>query len=380
MRVIYEKRAVILRCILRTLACLLLLALMLGTLHQARFLLPDGVYYTPDGVSFPTLEYARESCPALKISGWRETDTAVTLDPITKQTQAATLRYTDAWYFEFWDMELVAGSLFDAMNPANAVQSVLISEELAGRLFFTRDAVGREILVDGQVLIVTGVYAQPKAFLHRMSGTGRDILFVPCQSKLAADSVVTHLLVCASSGGAPPEEDMHTLDAILGNRLRYSACCELSSWKNRLTDLVRLYLFALAVIFTITQLRTVARDIRHFAAWYQTLDRTYTIPKRETVRRLWRPALCAAACVTALALTSFPLVIPAYFFPEDRHLLNVSHYIELLITSFTQRNAAPYDYAQTLYHYAIWSIHILGLTLAGAFTGLMGFWGNREST
>ena len=379
MRIIYEKRAVILRCAVRTLACIILLVFLLDTLRQAKLLLPDGMYYTPGDVTFHTLENARTSCPTLKISGWRETDAAVMPDPVTGQTQVETLRFIDAWYFDFWDIELVAGSGFHTANPAYDVQSVLISEDLACRLFFTRDAVGRELTVDGQVLTVSGVYARPKALLHRISGIGKDVLFVPYQSKLASDVTVTHLLVCASAGGAPAESDLYVLDAECGNRLRYSMHYDLSTWKTRLTSLVRLYLFTFAVIFTISQLRVFVNDIRRLLAWYRSLDRTDVIKKSEAAQRLWRPVLYAVVCITALALTSFPLVIPVYFFPEDRHLLNISHYLDLFVAGFVERNATAYSYVQTVYDYAVWGIHIVGLVLAGVFAGLMGFLGNRES-
>ena len=328
---------------------------------QAMDLIPAGTKFTGSGISFEELERISLEQPEIVFGGRQEASCLVSTASPGGYSGSGMLCFVNQAYFAFSNLTFIAGGLSETFDGPETCMPVMISEDLARRLFFTWDCIGSEISINGQLFTVTGIYKEEQGLLHRISSNGEDILYTPYHT-VAADTEAGCILIRPIEGGRIREDTIHTLNASLGEKLQYYVSWDLSEARERLSQLAHFYMFLLGCIAAIFLARGFAAALRKFIAWWRETDHGYgDVPWYRVLSKLIPPILCAAAFVAILLLVRFPLIIPSYFFPEGNRIVQLEHYVQIFVDGFVNRNIAAYSYLESVYYYGIWGVNIFSI-------------------
>lgn len=139
----------------------------------AKAYFPDAVCYRSDTsvvIGFDDLQESYFSLAAIQTAS---------VDPPGGEAICAEAYYTDASFGRRASVRMVCGSWFATERTLGANRSVVISEDLAVRLFFTKEAVGGSLTVDGRTYTVCGVYAVERSLWHSLARSDTEIVFFP---------------------------------------------------------------------------------------------------------------------------------------------------------------------------------------------------------
>ncbi len=244
------------------------------------------------------------------------------------------------------------------MRALHLIDDRLSLHELAVELFFTENAVGHYIEVQGRELRVAGVYRANHNLFQRMSLKERAPVFVPFGAKLpGAPEGPSYLYIKEKTENGLARvsfEAVLELDLDVKGRLlsRYQDTemhekeWTVAQMGNVLWAGAAYVLAAIAAVFCV-------RQARRFFAWRaKVIARHSVVARVETLRRLLKPLIPAVLATVLVISAQFEPYLPDHFLPSDRRLFNIMHYLQYFADGILSRrlNLQPQYYDNVFYN------------------------------
>ena len=235
---------------------------------------------------------------------------------------------------------------------------------------------GQEVFLGGTAYAIIGVYQPADGLLSRLSGDGRERVFVPYDT--APDTTMT-LDTLYVQGNEPADGDtapnpkpsaplLTALNHALGGKLDEYERADYLQTQQLLAQGMRFYRFFMGLLAFVYVARLLTRTAVGAALWwYRTHKSVEPVRLWPLLQRLAVPALCVVALVMLVRLCSFPLYWPPEDVPEGKELLSLSFYGKLLLGFFQSFNAAAHTGPLNLRFYGGWAAGALGVAAVVAW-------------
>lgn len=197
----------------------MLLSICLSVWRQALHFIPVGTRFTGTGTSIEMLDRIAPENAEIIVDGRQDVPCIIETIPAGGYSGAGVLCLVNESYFAFLDLTFVSGGLSELFADLCDHLPVVISDDLACRLFFTLDCIGSQISINGQRLTIAGVYEEPTSILHRISLDGKDLLYVPYFTE-GQDAEANLIFIRPMADETVQEEEIARLDASLGGKLQ----------------------------------------------------------------------------------------------------------------------------------------------------------------
>lgn len=89
------------------------------------------------------------------------------------------LAYTNTYFANVVPLNIRYGSYFEINSIHELNKNIVISDELALKLFKTYDAVGQKAIINDKEYVICGVYVNDKSLLSKISSNGKQRIFIP---------------------------------------------------------------------------------------------------------------------------------------------------------------------------------------------------------
>ena len=327
----------------------LFLSLCYFTHRDADHLLPRGTEYAAARITFADLVLSGAEVPEAVLAGRRDGIGFVGTGKPGGAVSEVRIALVNRAYFEMQPLTLLQGGIPDDLRNG---PYVLIGDNLACRLFLTLDCIGNRFSVDGQTVSVAGVYAEPRSLLHRISGDGRELVWLLAGPE-TADAKPEQVFLCTADGANVREETFHQLNTLLPGGLRADSARDWEAGREGLTQLTQVCLFLFRLVIAVFLLRPAVRYLRRFPAWCREYVQAEEANASSILRRLLPPILCIVAAIVLLMLFRPHIIIPAELIPEGNRLLDLRHYQDIFVNNLVKHNTASYSYGSLIRYYGI---------------------------
>lgn len=320
------------------------LCITVSMINRASSVFPDCIGYITNGydrVSFSEISEAKnaESYPEIVINAQ-----AISSGYVQSSEGAAAsveIIATDQSYVDFHIIDIVSGSFFS--DSADSVGAV-ISESLANSLFGSTAVVGEKLyLLDSEITIV-GVYKRDNSFLSEIASDGKEYIMISHSVSLTQDDEADYLYIKAkSSDGYFTALDEIKLNGLLDGKLDNYERLNLSENKRVIVQFKHMLIFSIGVIVFVALGRKLFKLIPLLRSDGSSKDIFFYVRLIGIILIL----------VIIPFVVSFELYIPVGFFPVDRKILNVFHYINLFIDFVQSQNGGSYYFYDSLYFWSV---------------------------
>ena len=116
---------------------------------------------------------------------------------------------------------------------------------------------------------------------------------------------------------------------------------------------MRFIVFTFGVVTMVFLVCAFCAGFRKAFIWKHEAAREYAVTGHNVIRKLLIPIICTITFIVLVLLVRFPFVIPTYFFPEANRLFHLSHYLNVFVNGFINRNIAVCLYIESVYYYGI---------------------------
>jgi len=309
---------------------------------------------------------------------------ARTVDAVSggdKRTEADVFGVS-ALYDRFANFPLVRGSLLTGRSIEEHARVVLISSELADKLFRTRDVVGMPMQIMGVTFKIVGVYEASTSLLHKMTDNGKPDLLVPVTtlSELRPSIRVSAIELQAGPGAViTGGTEVRNALAAIGKSPSGYRIVNYAAERDWIAQMPKLLLAAVglagigwSVRLMLGRIRKIGRRLRRGLAAEDWPD---------VLRRDWKTLAADLAALAALLASMLAVwlairhryYIPARLFPEE--LIDWSFYRDLWLAEW-RRQVATMGYVATpgeLIHMRV-ELLVGRLTCTGLLAGLPLVW------
>ena len=240
---------------------------------------------------------------------------------INAQTISSGVIYTDENYIDFHNINIIKGA-FDG-------NGALISNSMANKLFKSIDIIGATFNLFDVEMTVAGVYRPDKSFLHEISSDGKDYIIVPPQNNEVDYLYIKNITTA----------DEMELNRLLDGKLDNYRKVNLSESKKIILQFKDILFFVMGFVLFVILLKKLLKMISE-------------LKNNKNIWSYFRITEVTAILLIIPIVVSFDLYIPPNFFPADKNILNVSHYINLF-TDFTRaHNIGSYYFYSNLYFWS----------------------------
>jgi len=350
----------------------------LGLLLCAQFLsfflsetLPRGIEFSSfeaGTVTFEALQKVKKEMPEAFISSFSSEDVLVSTE-FRKEPYSARMIYTDDKYPFLHPVEMVRGVFFSLENQMQKKNTVVISTDLAGKLFRTWDVLDIEIKINQESYRIVGVYKPDVSPLSQIASDGKDkiftsyfssskgasraaeqIYFLPSYSEDVSSAIAEQELYFLLSGDLRPYERINYLDKI---RITET-----------LPELQRMFLY---LIFLFYIVRWICGYLSKGAFKKRNVLDSQTFLQWLRQHFLFLFSIIFTVCVIFL-ISRVVIWIPAAF-TDKYQLFSPSFYWSEMLQSFQIHNGQKgFLFYSNLYFYAMW----IYVVLFG--WGIVAFW------
>lgn len=219
----------------------------------------------------------------------------------------------------------------------------VISETLANRLFKSIDIIGAKFYLFDMEISVAGVYKPDKSFLTQISSDGKDYIIVPYSLNLTQNNDVDYLYIKDETSGNISTADEMELNTLLNGKLSNYVKVNLSENKKIVSQFKDMLFFLLGVIIFVVLSKNLLKFISAFINKENEKNIVFYIKFIATIVIL----------IIIPIIVSIDLYIPVNFFPVDKNILNISHYVNLFINFIQSQNINSYYFYNNLYFWSI---------------------------
>jgi hypothetical protein len=287
--------------------------------------------------------------------------------------------YTDSRYAQTCQLSMVDGTYFSVNPIGEFSQSVVISDELARKLFFRENVSGERLQIDGKSYVICGVYKKDRNLPSRLSEGRFDRVYLPYPAYQDADSEDNQPVYEYADGNISAEQNTGTsgsdasaaadietavfhpavypvrffydrgdgearfsgkvtgeLEEVLGVQLPVMQTVDMREYAQLIWQTFRLALLFAGIIIEFFLLGKI---------WGLVFARRISHRVPEKREKLWR-AGCIAGILLLMAaigaVIAFPVVIPSSYLPRE-NIFQISWYLDALA------QARQSDNSRTIY-------------------------------
>jgi len=346
--------------------CLLFFFLSYDTTENAVNTLPNGNYYTcssSGALDFKILSLAANSQDNLYINGLTITSSFVTstVDP-GKQKQVA-LIFTDQYYQKLHSIQIVDGIFFSAESPSLNTTDIVISTDLAFKLFGTlHDLIGRNIFLNSREMTIVGVYQTNHDLMSQLSSDGQDVVFTPYYSTAASSSLsVESIYVRAKSNSRKIDEVSEAeLNDKLNGYLNFYQKTEYDIIKTLLYQkfyFTRFIAGILILIYLGVFLYRLTR--KKFFQWKNTPKSSRAINGADIAKKSIGPLIIAVAMATMIRIIFFELYLPFELTPKN--IVDIRFYFNYVIEKIQMVHRNNPSFYENYLYTATWIQIVFGI-------------------
>lgn len=245
---------------------------------------------------------------------------------------------TDENYTNFQNINITKG----AFNK----NGVLISETLANTLFKTTDVIGEKFYLFDTEITISGIYKSGKSFLTRISSDGKEYIIVSYNLNATQNDDIDYLYIKSKTAdGYFSTVDEIEINRLLDGKLNNYRKVSLTINKKIISQFKDILFFLLGLVIFVVSFKKLLKFI------------SVLINKENNKNIVFYVKLIATTVILIIipVIASFDLYVPANFFPADKNILNVSHYVNLFISFIQSQNISSYYFYDSLY---FWSVSV----------------------
>lgn len=241
---------------------------------------------------------------------------------------------TNEKYFEI-QSEIIDGSGFTEENILNKDKVVVMSDDLALKLFFNTDVVGKSIYIDKESYKICGVYHNAKAFINEISGDGKQRIYIPYTAfedydKCDVNAIIYH----KRAHGGPLIEQMNL------SQYHFIHFSEKAKVIESFQHIMWLIVY---IGFAVLALKILWKFCKKFIAEIkEDLQYNYFAKSIKTITRKYILLIIIAVGIPAvllsiLFLSDFSIYVVAKYMPYD-NIFDIPYYISKIIENANQQN------------------------------------------
>ena len=312
--------------------------------------LPKGILVHSERGIIPFRDYALKADKATDMTAFSVSKAYLSANGVTVRVNRVV---TDKNHAEVMGKELLSGTWFGISELARENNYAVIGSDLATELFFSADAAGREIAVDGRTYRISGVCRSGGGFIHDISQDGDPDVYLPYTA--AGGGAAEYLFLGGEQG-----KNLHPGDV----RYKVNLALGVDAAGVRISDvgdkanLLKTYPFVFLRLLLAAGLLAVALPAANLTARLVFESETRRI---KTYFGLAAALLAFAALLYVLC--SLPGV-PESFLP-DESIFDISHYAARFISEMQATNGGAGSY---LDRYALSAFSALSALFSLALT------------
>lgn len=266
----------------------------------------------------------------------------------------------------------VSGDGIAQVHIENKNKVAVISKNLAIKLFFTAECIGRTITIDGVDYIVNGVYhPENKSPLNTLSQDSSERVYIPytCDENYTQREIQT-LIYDNNSRSTPLVEQICVSHYHLTNFYEKERVIE------SLVHLLLLFIFLIisgAVLYLRSAgLQRLTREIKENLRTQYFLKSLVSIPHKYLLYLL-AGVIIPVLIILVFIKADFSIYIVSKYIPQD-YLFDISSYIKSIANNAMHTNSLALTgntYLPVLYSKTFDTVAVLCLLTAGLFTGFV---------
>ena len=261
-------------------------------------------------------------------------------------------------YEDFSDIRIVKGSFLTQQQCTNARNVVVISEELAFRLFSSYNIIGNQIeLFNGEKYKIAGIYKKKSSIISFLGFDGADRVYVPFESYNKLDTTPVKTLLIRYKGLEALKFKEYTIqyllfqkDGIDTSAYRttdyYTAPAALAQYKT-------VFIFLIGVWSVYMLLAMLVRYLRkNYCTFRDRLKDMYFLEMLKTEKpliiRILLVIIITLAIITGIySMIRFKLNIPPQYIPQD-NIFEFRFYMNTIKQAISAENSS-YGYVPTVF-------------------------------
>ena len=276
---------------------------------------------------------------------------------------------TNSEYINFEKLDMIKGTFLNPDACKNGRKIVVISSNLAKKLFSTYNIIGEEIDLLGDKYKIAGIYEPHYSIISLMGADGAEKVFLPLESiKQYEEQPIQTLLI----KDVEIEQDKFRVNTI-GNMLKinlgqdqvnykildyYNAHVELTQFKSIFIFFLGVYIIWVLAAYLIKHIK------KSFKAGRELMNESYV---SHAVKANWKDllksilvaALYVAGIFVIYNIVKFTISIPLQYIPAD-NIFDFGFYIDKLKEAFRIQNTS-YGYVPTQFEVDFNNIYNLQL-------------------
>ena len=241
---------------------------------------------------------------------------------------------TNEKYFEI-QRGIIDGSGFTEENILNKDKVVVISDDLALRLFFNTDVVGKSIYIDNENYKICGVYHQSKLFINEISGDGKQRIYFPYTTFKKYDKCDVNAIIYHNRAhGGPLIKQMDL------NQYHFIHFSEKAKVIESFQHIMWLIVY---IGFAVLSLKIWWKLCKRFISEIkEDLQYNYFAKSIKTITRKYILLIIIAVGILAillsiLYLSDFSIYVVSKYMPYD-NIFDIPYYISKIIENANQQN------------------------------------------
>lgn len=247
---------------------------------------------------------------------------------------------TNEYYFEIYGQTLDGDSITKE-NIENKDKVAVIGSSLALELFFNTDAVGKEIMLDGETYTVCGVFQENENIINSLSDDGKQRIYIPCTCYNRYENYEVNTVSYDNSAASAPLIEQMNLSQYYSTNLSEKSEV-IKNFEHIIYLMIFIALCAMSLKIWYKTCKKLSKDIK------ENLKEKYFIDSLKSI-----PLKYILLIITAIGIPSALLMI---FFLSDFNIFIISKYI-------------PYDNIFDLSYYVSTVIENANITNNLALTG-----------
>lgn len=281
--------------------------------------------------------------------------------------------YTDSGYGKCCGLDLADGAYFQVDPAGEFSQTVVISDQLARKLFYRVEAAGEVLQIDGKNYKICGVYRKDTSLPARLSEDRFERIYLPYPAypKLEDGSSPVSFFYDREAGEAHfPEKAVGELEEALETELPVMQTVDLKECGELIWQTFRLAVFFAGLLLEIGLFTKVWNRI--FSKKQQFYGEKAGLLSVGYLAGL----LVLMAVIGMLIL--FPLVIPSQYLPRE-NIFQISWYLDALAKSRQSENSRMiYSMYQGLGNRTLWlGVGFLAVEVMGCLQAAF-LWNGRR--
>lgn len=249
---------------------------------------------------------------------------------------------TNQNYYELYKLSMVAGTFFSEDDVEKKQQYVIISDNLALKLYLRKNPIGETIYIDNYSYTILGVYEENDTFWGSINKDNYDRIYIPYSSYPEYSSIPIDAIAFTN-------DDMlfENIDAMLAQYPQYMGNLSHYNYIEKLafsTQPVPILLFSLQLILIFFILRMVYSPLKlTFKKVYAKKETEYLkdIIKTNSKNLIYLSVFILVGIIGVVFLAKsikFPILIPVSAIPND-NLFHINHYTSKIVQAMQKENS-----------------------------------------